>query len=445
MRRGQAAGLRPAARHRGGRACGLLVVAALALMLPAAASADQGHSIAADWLPPASHIDRLPSIIPRTPLRDAAEGANPSFLVTLGELVFRSPELLGGNAQGAGLRCNGCHSSGDRNRSFFIPGLSGPPGTVDVTNHLWNPENDDHRDDPLRIPSLRDVAQAAPYGFRGLTYSLRDFVRHVIVVEFSGAEPQPKLFDALIAYLDALAPLPDPLLTPDGSLAAAASPAARQGERIFDQACAACHTPEQGFRDGRLHDVGSGGPVETPTLLGTAAGGPYFHDGRYATLEAVIGHHQGGLSAKAAASEMVRADLLAYLTTIGGGERPVEPVTLHRDFARLERFLALLHEPLASGDGALTGEISLMLRDELGRIDARFPAQSGAPATAAAARELLLSFGRALDTIGQEAQAGRFAAARADLADLEPRIAAAPARLEAALPGSLYLKAAGAK
>lgn len=403
-----------------------LVVLPPGLAPPAAA---KGSSFAADWLPPASHIGRLPKTEPQTPLTDP----DPSYLVRLGALVFRSPEILGGDARGIGLSCNACHAGGDRNRAFFIPGLSGSPGTVDLTNHLWNPENEDHRADPVRIPSLRDVSHAAPYGFRGQDWSLRDFVHHVITVEFAGAEPNPEMFNALIAYLDALAPLPNPLLQPDGSLTAKAPAAARQGERIFDQACAACHVPEHGFRDRQRHDVGSGGKVETPGLLGIAAGGPYFHDGRYATLDEVLAHHKGDLSPKAAASTAVRADLVAYLEAIGGGEHPSAPVTMKSDFARLANSVALLHRPLAAGDGQLAGEISLMLRDELGRIALRFPGEAGVKA-----RGLLVTFGRDLDRIGQAAAAGNFVAARQDLADLEPAIAAAPAKLAPDLSTSLY-------
>ena len=46
--------------------------------------------------------------------------------------VFRTPELLGGQAARVGLSCDACHINGRNNPTFYIDGVSGLPGTVDV-------------------------------------------------------------------------------------------------------------------------------------------------------------------------------------------------------------------------------------------------------------------------------------------------------------------------
>ncbi len=53
-------------------------------------------------------------------------------------------------------------------------------------------------------PSLRGVRLTAPYGRDGRIATLREFARHVIVNEFAGDEPAPRVLDALVAYMASL-------------------------------------------------------------------------------------------------------------------------------------------------------------------------------------------------------------------------------------------------
>lgn len=387
------------------------------------------------WLPTGSDIGELPAREPVSRLHVEQAGGTPSFLVSLGNLAFRSPELLGGNARRAGLSCSSCHPGGDRNRTFHIPGLTDNPGTVDVTDANWNLRDEDQRHNPLRIPSLRGVAQAGPYGFQGRFADLGAFTRHVMVVEFQGAEPLPVLLDALVAYESELALPTNPRLLPDGRLAAGAGAAEKQGERLFAAHCAACHIPEHGFRDGKLHDIGSGGAVKTPSLLGSALGGPYFHDGRFTDLAAAAAHALPDEGAPPTAEE--RTALLAYIRAVGGVADADRPVSLTDDLARLRQFTALLDLPLREGDAALAELVSRMLRGEIGRIDRRFPQADAGPA-----RATLAGWARRLGAIGKAAEAGTFPAARSDLALLRRDMATTPDSLHAALAGSLYDPAA---
>lgn len=119
-----------------------------------------------------------------------------------GRIAFRSPLLLGGPAAKSGLSCHACHINGHSNPDFFIEGLSGAPGTVDVTSSRFSKTRGDGVFNPLIIPSLIDRSRTHKAGepARGT------FVHGVIVDEFQGWEPAPAVFDALLAYVSALDP-----------------------------------------------------------------------------------------------------------------------------------------------------------------------------------------------------------------------------------------------
>lgn len=191
---------------------------ALLALLHAAPAAAQSLRGALEWLPPGSlNMQELTM----RPAEAMAGGNGQSFYVEYGRLAFRSPDVLGGNARKAGLSCQGCHPNGHANRHFFIPRLSDRPGRIDVTNALWSARAEDHRDNPLTIPSLRGVKDKPRLGHDHRSGSLREFTRNVIVLEFDGAEPEPLLLDALIAYQQTLRPsqAPDVAVTFQGDLA----------------------------------------------------------------------------------------------------------------------------------------------------------------------------------------------------------------------------------
>lgn len=292
------------------------------------------------WLPPDADLaEQAP--LPRLVLNFERRGIDERklFLVAYGDMLFDSPEIYGVPARSLGITCAGCHNRGDVNRRFFIPGLSVRRGGLDVDSGFFNPRANDHRLDPVDIPSLRGIRFTAPYGRNGRTAGLRNFVRNVVVTEFAGPEPTPLMLDALIAYLNEFDFLPVPALERDGRLRPDASVAARRGEVLFNRrfarmsgrSCASCHIPSANFLDGRRHEIGSGKPAsefardsafDTPTLLGAAYTAPYFHDGSLATLAAVVQWFDGRFGLGLTGRE--KSDLVAYLETAGGGERPYE-------------------------------------------------------------------------------------------------------------------------
>lgn len=168
-------------------------------------------------LPPKTELNEDALDKPREVFRSELAGGK-SYMVNLGNLAFSSPGILGGVAQQAGVSCGTCHVNGAGNAKFFMPKMSTRPGNFDTTGPLFNPKADNFVLDPVRIPSLRGARYLAPYGNDGRLPSLRDFVRNVIVNEFSGSEPSPVIVDAIVAYINDIDFLPIPVLVPAAGL-----------------------------------------------------------------------------------------------------------------------------------------------------------------------------------------------------------------------------------
>lgn len=292
------------------------------------------------------------------------------FSFAYGDMLFDSAEMMGEPARSIGIACSTCHNRSDINQRFFVPGITPKPGVVDVDGHFFNPRFNDHRNDPLDIPSLRGLRFTAPYGRDGRFASLRDFVRNVIVNEFSGDEPTPLMLDALVTYMLEFDWLPSTYLNPDGTLNERAPESAKRGEVVFnkpfrgmgDRACSTCHVPSANFMDGLRHDIGSGKPsmptardtfFDTPTLINIKYTAPYFHDGSLAVLSDVVDwfdeRYNLGLTKKE------KAELTAYLDAVGTGEEPYqvfddENTPFLLDWAELSTFVSTLSTLLPAKD-----------------------------------------------------------------------------------------------
>jgi len=378
------------------------------------------------WLPRGDTLAGALKTRPRRYLDPSSLSATARRQVALGAVLFRTPGLLGLEARRIGMSCETCHSGGHVNAGFFLPGLSSRNGTVDLTSKVFHRPADDGRFNPIRIPSLRGVARTPPYGHRGTFPTLAAFARHVIVDEFGGAAPSKPVLRALAAYMAALTRPPNPMLTADGRLTAGAPAAARRGERLFftagtgdgKQACAACHIPARGFADGRHHDVGTGGAIDTPSLLGAAAG-PYLHDGSHDLLGRTVGHftRRSGVGKDARGL----ADLVAYLRVVGAAKNDRERVTLKRGIADIVEGEAVLDTLVSRRDNALLGLVVATLRRDLGRVHDRFPDPDHAKA-----RSALVAWSRELQALRNAAEAGD-----------RPRARGVLMRLRAARPGWL--------
>jgi hypothetical protein len=124
----------------------------------------------------------------------------------LGRAAFRAPGLLGGQAARAGLSCASCHRNGRNNPAFAFPGVSGEPGTADVTASFFSSHRGDGVFNPVPIPDLAGPPELLKVDRAPESGALEIFIRGLIVEEFDGPEPPPRAIEGLAAYVRGLAP-----------------------------------------------------------------------------------------------------------------------------------------------------------------------------------------------------------------------------------------------
>jgi cytochrome c peroxidase len=354
--------------------------AMLALAMPGAKSAPitSRESV----LPPGTELNAEQLDQPTELFASELAGGKRSYLVNFGDLLFSSPDILGGVARQAGISCSTCHQQGHNNPKLFIPGLSSRPGTVDTTNAVFEPKSDNGVFDPVTPPSLRGAKHLAPYGHDGRFASLRDFVRNVIVNEFAGREPAAEILDALVAYLEDISFLPNAKLGPNGTLTDAASGAARRGEALFNKpfrhdaatTCASCHQPSAAFVDHQVHDVGTGGRFKTPSLINADFNAPYFHDGRYDSYEQVIGHFDRQFDLGLTADE--KGDLVAYLVAVGDAAEPTSRNSVQAELDEIGHLGAVLDTAIPAHNQAVIALTVDVVGNEWRELGEYFPGRN---------------------------------------------------------------------
>ena len=162
------------------------------------------------------------------------------------------------------------------------------------------------------------IEGSAPYGWFGEHPTLRSHLAHTMQrLGGAGFETKRDTADlvALETYLRGMKP---------PTTASPADPAAvAAGAALFHDSatgCGACHAA--GGSDGRRHDVGSGTfeeaslTFDTPSLALVAASAPYFHDGRYATLDALLSSSDGKMGHTLHLSREDVVALRTYLETL---------------------------------------------------------------------------------------------------------------------------------
>lgn len=178
------------------------VLIAAAVLATAAAAAVTVPLSDARWVAPGGELAALTERPPEclTPPENPALARS----VAIGRAAFRAPLLLGGQAARVGLSCESCHRNGRGNPHFLFPGLSGDPGTADVTTSLFSRVREDGVFNPRPIPDL--AADEPRVSRHPESDALAAFVRSVIVEEFDGAEPPPRVLRGLVDYIRALSP-----------------------------------------------------------------------------------------------------------------------------------------------------------------------------------------------------------------------------------------------
>ncbi|HVT54731.1 MAG TPA: cytochrome c peroxidase, partial [Xanthobacteraceae bacterium] len=372
-----------------------------------------------------------------------------SYLLNLGDMLFSSPTILGGVARQAGISCGTCHQQGGGNAKLFMPGMSSRAGNFDTTGPFFNPKADNGIFDPVRVPSLRGAKYLAPYGHDGRFASLRDFVRNVIVNEFAGREPSPQVLDALVAYIQEIAFLPNAKLAAGGRLNKEASASAKRGEILFNKpfpknaamSCATCHVPSGAFVDHRAHDIGTGGWQKTPTLLNANLNAPYFHDGRFDSYGEVVDYFDKHFDLRLSGKD--RGDLVAYLNAVGDADKPVTRNTVQAELDELENFSSVLDIAIPARNSEIIALATDALGNEWRELGEKFPGRtdttvSGGVKERVHARDAIREIVLTLRRIAMANAASDFDGAAKAYATYQKEAAAAAGDLKRAEPYSLF-------
>ena len=169
---------------------------------------------------------------------------------------------------------------------------------------------------PRQSPMLAGrLATTAPYGWDGAGSDVKTHLAHTFE-RLRGEGIGQAGVDALAAYILSMrAP----------EVPRAADPSVTRGAELFASAeagCASCHTPSNGFADGKKHEVGSAAQADavksfdTPSLRFIGGTAPYFHDGRYATLRELLVSSDGKMGHTRHLAQADLDALEAYLRTL---------------------------------------------------------------------------------------------------------------------------------
>jgi len=155
----------------------------------------------ARWLAPGKDRIAALTVSPGECLR-RTENREGRYLSEVGRAAFSSPFLFGGQAARGGLSCASCHNDGHSNPDFFLEGLSGAPGTADVTSSIFSRIRDDGAFNPKPIPTLIGVGGKSTFGTAAPKPSLHAFIGSAVEDEFQGPAAPKAVLDGLVAYIE---------------------------------------------------------------------------------------------------------------------------------------------------------------------------------------------------------------------------------------------------
>ena len=207
-------------RRRSGRLIALAAFA-LAFGLAAALPPPAPPLRALRWLAAGADASVVLTHRPTECLAIPVDAQN-AYLVELGRAGFRTPLLLGGQAARAGIDCETCHRGGRNNPDFDFPGISGAPGTADVTTSVLSSHRGDGIDNPKPIPNLSGPKSALKVSQDPASPALETFIDGIFTQEFDGDEPPAAVLKGLAAYVKALAPAACPVEATEPMTAAGA-------------------------------------------------------------------------------------------------------------------------------------------------------------------------------------------------------------------------------
>lgn len=215
-----------------------------------------------------------------------------SDLASKGRKIFFS----GGDARVAkdGRACSSCHPDG-RDDGLVWSTPDGPRQTIMLAGR---------------------VNRQGPFGWLGKHATLQVHMQ-TTMKNLKGTGLDASELDALAAYLGQT--------KGPTSKWRALTDEETHGRDVFnssDAQCATCHAEKSGFTDHDTHDVRSATTSDqtkqflVPSLANVGGTAPYFHDGRYATLEALLDGVDGTMGATKQMSATDKKALAAYLRTL---------------------------------------------------------------------------------------------------------------------------------
>jgi cytochrome c peroxidase len=204
-----------------------------------------------------------------------------------GEVLFHSARL----SFNGRFACSSCH-----------PGGGGD-------DHVWLTPTEDPGF-ARRTKPLFGVRDTAPYGWRGDSPTLADRVRKTLTKLHKNPLRRDEVRD-LVAFLESL--------DPPAAVADDAAGTAERGRELFEgrARCSKCHAGDR-LTDGKLHDVGTGGQFDTPSLRGVGRRRGLLHTGQANEPADIFRHHNKDLR-HGAAHELDPwefGDLMAYLKSL---------------------------------------------------------------------------------------------------------------------------------
>jgi len=309
-----------------------------------------------------------PEPLPKASLRAPLVVDGKATRALRGALLFRAPEILGEEARQKGVSCQTCHPNGGRNPNVVVAGASPAPGVVDLTRGRFGAD-DDGVANPVVVPTLRALDARAHLFVARPTTDLASGISDHLTLDLGGAGLDDEDLAGLVRYVSSFGALDHPLLDARGRLTASAPAVVKRGETLFVRAeaalssrsCATCHVPDGAFLDGRRWpNRVDGRLVRTPSLLDLSERGPFFIDGRAATLLAVVDDYASrhGLTYTTADKDA----LVAYLRAVGG-ERATEESSVRRALSEAANTLLLVDDPRSSPEtcGLVVGALERVL------------------------------------------------------------------------------------
>jgi mono/diheme cytochrome c family protein len=230
---------------------------------------DDRHESVVVW----SQFARQLSLLPSGPIEDGKALAavtippiDSDAKLALGRVLFHATADT--RISKDGRACASCHPDG-RDDGLVWQTKDGPRQTAMLSGRLEG---------------------TAPYGWLGQSKDVADHLKTRTFKRLGGSGLPNADLDALTLYVKTLRP-PEPKRTAMGEALV------REGETIFNSSraeCANCHGGDGRTPDGLDHVVWSQtrddttGLFDTPSLRHVAQTAPYFHDGRYATLDDLL-------------------------------------------------------------------------------------------------------------------------------------------------------------